>query len=83
MFNQILKNFNTSIESLPIISSIQQPSKQVALDTSIDIEKLVELILKLLSNSLSEKIGEIIDENEFKDVAADLVRSKALESHLI
>ena len=43
MFNQLFKNINNSIESIPIISSIHQnqPQKQVAPDNSQDVEKLV------------------------------------------
>jgi hypothetical protein len=57
--------------------------KTATSDNQIDVEKLIEVILKLLSNALSERLGEVVDEGEFKDIAADLLRSKTLESHLV
>lgn len=40
-------------------------------------------VIRQLSKNLSEKLGEPVDEKEFKDLAEDLLRSKSMEANLL
>jgi hypothetical protein len=43
----------------------------------------VQAVIRQLSKNLSEKLGEPVDEKEFKDLAEDLLRSKSMEANLL
>lgn len=43
----------------------------------------MQAIIRQLSKNLSEKLGEPVDEKEFKDLAEDLLRSKSMEANLL
>ncbi len=43
----------------------------------------MQAVIRQLSKNLSEKLGEPVDEKEFKDLAEDLLRSKSMEANLL
>lgn len=43
----------------------------------------MQAVIRQLSKNLSEKLGEPVDEKEFKDLAEDLLRSKSMEASLL
>ncbi len=89
MITNFLKNGLSSLESIPIISSMQtnsttqSPKPPVITNYPVQIEKIVEQTLAVLSVILSQRLGEKVETNEIRELADDVVKSKALQASLI